>query len=152
MPDRGTASTPRWRVKIDGGSLGVEDASEHDARIEAFQALAEDLSLLRVERVPDESELPTVDEIQERQAAAFFERDELGQRSPFEKMEKVRPIVGCRREIVFVAVDKEGKPRPSKKWEPHTDHEIALEKYAKRLMELRKGIEDEMKPFLENYF
>lgn len=44
-----------------------------------------------------------------------------------------------------------GKTRPSKKWEPHTDHEIALEKYAMRLMELRKGIEEEMKPFLEDY-
>lgn len=54
--------------------------------------------------------------------------------------------------IVFVAIDEHGKPRPSKKWTPHTDHEIALEKYAKRLMELRKGIEEEMKPFLENYF
>ncbi|MCE3259487.1 MAG: thioesterase superfamily protein [Bacteroidetes bacterium] len=54
--------------------------------------------------------------------------------------------------IVFVAIDEKGSPRPSKKWEPHTDHEIGLEKYAIRLMELRKGIEEEMKPFLENYF
>ena len=54
--------------------------------------------------------------------------------------------------IVFVALDENGKPRPSKSWEPHTDHEIALEKYAKRLMELRKDIEVEMKPFLEDYF
>ncbi len=54
--------------------------------------------------------------------------------------------------IVFVAIDEDGNPRPSKKWEPHTDHEIALEKYAIRLMELRKDIEVEMKPYLENYF
>jgi acyl-CoA hydrolase len=54
--------------------------------------------------------------------------------------------------IVFVAVDEQGRPKPSRKWEPHTDREIALEKYAKRLMELRKGIEDEMRPFLEDYF
>jgi len=54
--------------------------------------------------------------------------------------------------IVFVAIDEHGKPRPSKKWEPHTDREIALEKYAIRLMELRKGIENEMRPFLEDYF
>lgn len=54
--------------------------------------------------------------------------------------------------IVFVAIDDNGSPRPSKKWEPHTDHEIGLEKYAKRLMELRKGIEEEMKPFLNDYF
>lgn len=54
--------------------------------------------------------------------------------------------------IVFVALGDDGKPRTSKKWEPHTDHEIALEKYAIRLMELRKDIEVEMKPFLEDYF
>jgi acyl-CoA hydrolase len=54
--------------------------------------------------------------------------------------------------IVFVALDENRQPRASKKWEPHTDHEIALEKYAKRLMELRKGIEVEMKPFLVDYF
>jgi acyl-CoA hydrolase len=54
--------------------------------------------------------------------------------------------------IVFVAVDEEGQTRSVKKWEPHTDHEIALEKYAIRLAELRKGIEAEMKPFLEDYF
>lgn len=53
--------------------------------------------------------------------------------------------------IVFVAVDSDGRTRPTKKWEPHSEHDIALEKYAKRLMELRKGIEDEMKPFLHHY-
>jgi len=54
--------------------------------------------------------------------------------------------------IVFVALDEHGKTKPTKKWEPHTDREIAQEKYAQRLMELRKGIEQEMKPFLEDYF
>ncbi|MCE3229225.1 MAG: thioesterase superfamily protein [Bacteroidetes bacterium] len=54
--------------------------------------------------------------------------------------------------IVFVALDENRKPRASKKWEAHTDHEIALEKYAIRLMELRKGIEEEMRPFLADYF
>jgi len=54
--------------------------------------------------------------------------------------------------IVFVAVDKDGKTKTVNKWEPHTDREIAQEKYAMRLMDLRKGIEEEMKPFLEDYF
>jgi len=54
--------------------------------------------------------------------------------------------------IVFVAVDENGKTKPVIKWEAHTNRELAQEKYAKRLMELRKGIEEEMKPFLEDYF
>ena len=69
-----------------------------------------------------------------------------------------RPITGEKFEktthciIVFVAVDENGKTKNVKKWEPHTDREIAQQKYAQRLMELRKGIEVEMKPFLEDYF
>ena len=69
-----------------------------------------------------------------------------------------RPITGDKYEktthciIVFVAVNKDKKTVPVKKWVPHTDREIAQEKYALRLMELRKDIEAEMKPFLEDYF
>jgi acyl-CoA hydrolase len=47
--------------------------------------------------------------------------------------------------IVFVAVDDDGKPVPVAAWEPKTDEDRALERYAIRGMELRKGIEDEMK-------
>jgi acyl-CoA hydrolase len=54
--------------------------------------------------------------------------------------------------IVFVAVDKDGKTKPSKTWVPHTDHEKHLESYAIRLMQLRKDIEKEMEPYLKDYF
>jgi len=46
--------------------------------------------------------------------------------------------------IVFVAVDDQGTPVEVKRWEPETEEDVALERYAKRLMELRKGIEEEM--------
>jgi len=46
--------------------------------------------------------------------------------------------------IIFVAVDAAGQPVPVKHWEPVTDEDIALEQYAMKLMELRKGIEEEM--------
>jgi acyl-CoA hydrolase len=49
--------------------------------------------------------------------------------------------------IVFVAVDEEGKPVGVDSWEPVTDEEKALERYAVRLMELRKQIETEMDPY-----
>ncbi len=52
--------------------------------------------------------------------------------------------------IVFVAVDENGKPRPVPKWTPQTEHEKQLEAYAKKLMDLRRNIEEEMKPFLEH--
>ncbi|KAF5290299.1 hypothetical protein FQA39_LY19425 [Lamprigera yunnana] len=50
--------------------------------------------------------------------------------------------------IVFVAVDENGKKLPVPKWIPETEEEKQKEQYAKRLMELRTQIEDEMKPFL----
>lgn len=53
--------------------------------------------------------------------------------------------------IVFVAVDEEGKPRPTKQWVPDTDREKHMEQYARRLMELRKNIEEEMAPYLRDY-
>lgn len=51
--------------------------------------------------------------------------------------------------IVFVAVDEQGNPRPVPKWTPQTEPEKQLEAYAKKLMDLRRHIEEEMKPFLE---
>ena len=50
--------------------------------------------------------------------------------------------------IVFVAVDDNGNSLPVPKWIPETEQEKQQEQYAKRLMDLRKNIEDEMKPFL----
>jgi acyl-CoA hydrolase len=49
--------------------------------------------------------------------------------------------------IVFVAVDEEGKPLEVASWTPETEEEISLERYAIRLMELRKQIEEEMHPY-----
>jgi acyl-CoA hydrolase len=46
--------------------------------------------------------------------------------------------------IVFVAVDAAGEPAPVPAWAPATDEDIELEHYAKKLMELRKGIESEI--------
>ena len=45
--------------------------------------------------------------------------------------------------IVFVAVDDEGRPVEIERWQPQTEEDAALEQYAKRIMELRRGIEDE---------
>ena len=46
--------------------------------------------------------------------------------------------------IVFVSVDREGKPVPVQKFKPSGQKEIELEKYAKKLMELRKWVAAEM--------
>ena len=48
--------------------------------------------------------------------------------------------------IVFVAVDEDGKPVTVTPWEPRTEGEAAMQRYAVRLMELRRSIEDEMQP------
>lgn len=50
--------------------------------------------------------------------------------------------------IVFVAVDKKGKSVQVPKWIPTTEQEIQMQEYAIKLMNLRRDIEDEMKPFL----
>ena len=50
--------------------------------------------------------------------------------------------------IVFVAVDENGNKIKVPQWKPETEHELLLEDYAKKLMALRTGIEDEMKAFL----
>lgn len=52
--------------------------------------------------------------------------------------------------IVFVAVDAQGKPVPVPKWKPQTEEDLKLERYAQNLMQLRTGIEDEMRGFFYN--
>ena len=44
--------------------------------------------------------------------------------------------------IVFVALDDQGAPAEMERWRLETEEDAALEQYAKRLMELRKGIEE----------
>jgi len=51
--------------------------------------------------------------------------------------------------IIFVAVDDAGQPVAVPHWEPETPEDRALEQYAKKLMELRKAIEDEMEAYRE---
>jgi acyl-CoA hydrolase len=51
--------------------------------------------------------------------------------------------------IVFVSVDEAGNPIPVKKWIPQTDTEKKLAEYAKKLVDLREQINDEMKPFFD---
>jgi uncharacterized protein (TIGR00369 family) len=47
--------------------------------------------------------------------------------------------------IVFVALD-EGRPVEVARWEPKSERDVALERYAKRLIELREDTEREMGP------
>lgn len=49
--------------------------------------------------------------------------------------------------IVFVAVDEAGKPTTVAPWQPVSDEDRVLESYARKLMELRQDIEQEMSPF-----
>lgn len=49
--------------------------------------------------------------------------------------------------IVFVAVDDDNQPAKIPTWIPESETEIQMENYAKRLIELRKDIEQEMEPF-----
>ena len=46
--------------------------------------------------------------------------------------------------IIFVAIDDAGTPVAVPPWDPQTDDDRAQVAYAKRLMALRKGIEEEM--------
>ncbi len=46
--------------------------------------------------------------------------------------------------IIFVAVDAEGTPVQVEAWVPRTEEDVALQTHAIRLMELRRGIEEEM--------
>ena len=52
--------------------------------------------------------------------------------------------------IIFVALDADGKPTPVPPFTPENEEEIKLQQYAIRLMELRKGIEEEMLEFIED--
>jgi acyl-CoA hydrolase len=47
--------------------------------------------------------------------------------------------------IIFVAVDKKGKAIETEKWIPTNSSDIEIEQHAKRLMELRANIKNEMK-------
>lgn len=49
--------------------------------------------------------------------------------------------------IIFVAVDAQNNPVEVPDWVPQTDEDKALEAYAKKLMELRKAIEAEMRVY-----
>lgn len=49
--------------------------------------------------------------------------------------------------IIFVAVDDEGKPVEVPSWKPVAAADVALQEYAVRLMDLRRGIEAEMEPY-----
>jgi acyl-CoA hydrolase len=50
--------------------------------------------------------------------------------------------------VIFVAVDADGRPTPVPTWEPATPEDRGLADYARRLMALREGIEEEMNRFL----
>ncbi|MFB6457990.1 acyl-CoA thioesterase [Chitinophaga sp. Hz27] len=50
--------------------------------------------------------------------------------------------------MVFAAVDDTGKTTSVPKWMPRTVNEISMEAYAKKLMDLRKDIDEEMKPYM----
>ncbi len=49
--------------------------------------------------------------------------------------------------MVFVSMEN-GKPHPVKPFEPLSEAEIQMHQYAIKLMDLRKDIESEMKPFI----
>ncbi len=44
---------------------------------------------------------------------------------------------------VFVAIGEDGRPVPVPAWEPQSEHERALERYALRMIEHRKQMEEE---------
>ena len=51
--------------------------------------------------------------------------------------------------IVFVSTDENGKPIPVQKFIPKNEYQTELERYALRLIELRKSIDAEMSRFIE---
>lgn len=51
--------------------------------------------------------------------------------------------------IVFVAVDENNNPVKVPNWKPIKEEDIALEKYAIKLMERRKEIDETMRPYIE---
>jgi len=50
--------------------------------------------------------------------------------------------------IVFVAMGDDGKPMQVKKWVPDTTEAKALEQYAIKLVDLRRDIDEAMRPFM----
>ncbi len=50
--------------------------------------------------------------------------------------------------IVFVAVDEHGTAIAVPAWQPQTDEDQSLQRYATRLMDLRHAIDDEMRDHL----
>jgi acyl-CoA hydrolase len=51
--------------------------------------------------------------------------------------------------IVYVAIDEMGKPTRVPRWQPHSEEDRAQEAYALHLMDMRKGIEQEMERHME---
>jgi acyl-CoA hydrolase len=49
--------------------------------------------------------------------------------------------------IVFVAVSENGQPTAVHPWVPVEEDDVALQNYARKLMDLRQNIEAEMSPF-----
>ncbi len=50
--------------------------------------------------------------------------------------------------IIFVAIDENSRPTAVPSWVPQSEEDIAMERYALKLMDLRKGIEEEMRPHI----
>ncbi|MVT11205.1 acyl-CoA thioesterase [Chitinophaga tropicalis] len=50
--------------------------------------------------------------------------------------------------MVFAAVDDNGKTVVVPKWVPETPAAVEMESYAKKLMNLRQNIEEEMRPYM----
>lgn len=50
----------------------------------------------------------------------------------------------------FTGLD--AKPRKAPQWKPSNEREEHLQEYAVKLISLRKDIEEEMSPFLKDYF
>ena len=51
---------------------------------------------------------------------------------------------------VFVALDPDGKPTPVPAWTPQTERELALDRYALRLIEHRKQMDAEGREILDD--
>ncbi len=52
--------------------------------------------------------------------------------------------------IVFVAMGEDGKPCAINAWQPQSEEDLALWDYARKLMNMREGIEAEMAKFIEH--
>jgi acyl-CoA hydrolase len=52
--------------------------------------------------------------------------------------------------IVFVAVDDAGAPVPVPRWQPVSEEDLALQRYALKLFDLSKQVEGEMRQYLSS--